>query len=396
MSIAFPRRKHRKSLRKLWLKTHLYIALTVGLFFAVLGVTGAVNVFYYELGELGLPAVPADPQRQPRALDEILQTVNAAHPQRTGGWFMLLPGQQGDYIWVEYPKPEETRDELFAPLEILVDPYSGEIVEQHFWGHTWLSLIYELHADLMMGKVGVEIGKRGFDIVCAFGIFLFISCLSGLYLWWPRWATLTTSLTVKLGAGRQRFYFDLHRAAGFYAAAILLPIAFTGFSFAYNDYVKTAVGWFSAVQADHLKDPKLKSVPFDSAQPIPIARAVQIADEVFPGAELREIGTPDGREGVYTVAKRQAGEANRIRPRSKVWIDQYSGRVLAVQDPYLFTPGETFMNLLWPLHDGQAFGLAGRIVWCATGVAPAVLYVTGLLRWLQKRRPATRSGISAG
>jgi len=60
------------------------------------------------------------------------------------------------------------------------------------------------------------------------------------------------------------------------------------------------------------------------------------------------------------VAKRQADEVNRQRPLSKVWIDQYSGKVLAVQDPNKFTPGETFLNLLWPLHDGQALGLPVR------------------------------------
>jgi uncharacterized iron-regulated membrane protein len=86
------------------------------------------------------------------------------------------------------------------------------------------------------------------------------------------------------------------------------------------------------------------------------------------------------------VAKKQAGEANSRAPRSKVWIDQYSGRVLAIQNPSEFTAGGTLFNLMWPLHDGQVLGLPGRILWCIVGFAPLVLYVTGILRWLQKRR----------
>lgn len=378
----------RKSMRKFWLNIHLALALTVGFVFVILGLTGSCNVFYSELGELSLPAVTSENYSQSRSLDEIMQTIKPAHPQRTGSWAIVLPGYLSDYLWVEYPKPEETKDELFAPLEILVNPYTGEIVKQHFWGRTLISLIYELHADFMLGKVSKDIGEIAFKVVCFLGVFLFISCLSGLYLWWPRADKFKQALSIKPNASRERFYFDLHKTTGFYSSLLLLILAFTGFAFSYKDYITPLVSVFSPIKKDHLKNPPLKSTVIDTKQPISIDQAVAIAEQVFPGAELRGVNTPDGPEGVYMVAKRQAGEANRKRPRSKVWIDQYSGAVLAVQDPNQFTAGETFMNLLWPLHDGQILGLPGRILWCVAGFAPLVLYVTGILRWLQKRRAA--------
>lgn len=377
----------RKKIRKFWLNLHLSIALTVGFEFVILGLSGSCNVFYYELNELFLPSVSIANQSQLRSLDDIIQTVKTAHPQRTGGWSMVLPGYQSDYVWVNYPKPEETKDELYGPLEVLVDPYSGEIVTEHFWGRTVFSLIYEVHAALVTGKISAELGKIGFKVVCFFGVFLFVSCLSGLYLWWPRGGKFNNALTIKAHASPQRFYYDLHKITGFYSSAVLLIIAFTGcFAFGYKDYIKPVVNYFSSVKADHLKNPTLKSTIPDSAQPIPIAHAVAIADQVFPGAELRGIDTPNGKEGVYMIAKRQAGEAYRQRPRSKVWIDQYSGKVLAVQDPGKFTAGETFLNVLWSLHDGEVLGLPSRILWCIVGFAPLGLYMTGILRWLQKRK----------
>ena len=94
----------------------------------------------------------------------------------------------------------------------------------------------------------------------------------------------------------------------------------------------------------------------------------------------------DGEEGVYIITKRQSGEANHRWSRSKVWIDQYSGKVLAIQNPNQFTADETFLNLMWPLHIGEAFGLAGHILWCVMGFAPLILYVSGIIRWLQKRK----------
>lgn len=373
--------------RRIWLNLHLILALTLGGGFVILGITGSCNVFYYELGELSAPELQKN-QESPLGLDDILHTIKSANLQRNGSWAIVLPGYLSDYLWINYPKPEETQNELFAPLEILVNPYTGEIVEQHFWGQTVLSLIYELHADFMMGKVGKDAGEIAFKVVCFSGIFLFISCLSGLYLWWPRKSKFKQALSMKSNASRERYYFDLHKTTGFYSSLLLLILAFTGFAFSYKDYITPLVSVFSPIKKDRLKNPPLKSTVIDSSQPISIAQAVAIADQVFPGAELRGVNTPDGKDGVYMVAKRQAGEANRKRPRSKVWIDQYSGAVLAVQDPNQFTAGETFMNLLWPLHDGQVLGLPGRILWCIVGFAPLVLYVTGILRWLQKRRAA--------
>lgn len=372
--------------RSFWLTIHLYLALTVGLVFAILGLTGSFNVFIYELEELRLPKVCNEAKALPPSLDEVMQTIKAAYPEKKGKWSLLLPKYGNDYLWVEYPKPLETADELYAPFRVLIDPCSGKIIEKSYWGETLWTLIYEVHAAFLMGKLGTNIGQIGFDTICFFGLFLFISALSGLYLWWPRWGKFKKAVTIKRDASPERFYFDLHKTTGFYSSIILLILAFTGFSFSYVDYIKPLIRGFSVVKEKHLEDPDVKSFVVDNAKPLSTARAVAIADSIFPDAELRGVETPDGDKGVYVITKKQSGEANHRWSRSKVWIDQYSGKVLAVQDPNAFTASETFLNLMWPLHSGEAFGLAGRMLWCVIGLAPLVLYVTGILRWLQKRR----------
>lgn len=377
----------RRRVRSIWLTVHLYVALTIGFFFVILGLTGSFNVFNHELEELGLP-VHYEANVQPRSLDEIMQTVKAAHPEKKGKWSLLLPNYGNDYLWVEYPKPLETADELYAPFRVLVDPYSGKIIAESYWGRTLWTSIYQIHASLLTARLGVKIGQIGFDTVCFFGLFLFISALTGLYLWWPRWGKFKKAVTIKRGASLERFYFDLHKITGFYSSIILLILAFTGFSFSYADYIKPLIRSFSAVKTKHLEEPDVKSVVINNAQPLSITRAVTIAGSIFPDAELRGVETPDDEEGIYIITKRQSGEANRRWSRSKVWIDQYSGKVLAIQNPNQFTAGETFLNLMWPLHSGEALGLAGRILWCVIGLAPLVLYISGILRWLQKRRVA--------
>ncbi|MEQ1635721.1 MAG: PepSY-associated TM helix domain-containing protein [Methylococcales bacterium] len=380
----------RKKIRELWLNVHLTLAMTIGFILVILGLTGSVNVFYFELEELWLPKVRMVNDARPRPLNEIMQTVKAAYPQRQKAWNLHFPAYNRDYLWVEYPKPEESFAKFFAPLEILVDPYTGKIVKEQFWGQTLWSQIYDLHVDLLTDKINANVAEVTFKIVSFLGIFFLISALSGLYLWWPRWAKFKQAVTFKQNASFQRFNFDLHKTTGFYSSIILLILAFTGFAFGYGDYIKSLVGCFSSVKAEQFKTPTMakKSELTGRYEPISVEKAVAIADQIFPNAQLLWLSTPDSKEGVYVIEKRQPGEVNHRRPRSKVWIDQYSGKVLAVENPNQFTAGETFLNLLRPLHSGEAFGFVGRILWCLVGFAPLVLYVTGILRWLQKRRAA--------
>jgi uncharacterized iron-regulated membrane protein len=376
----------RKSLRSLWLSVHLYMALVVGFIFVILGLTGSANVFFFELEELGLPDVSAENQVQPQSLDAIFKTVQTAHPDKTKSWTLSLPDNSSDYLWIAYPKPEEKVDEFYAPLRVLVDPYTGKIVSESFWGDTVWTFIYEIHADFLTGFISPDVGQLGFDIICFSGLFLLVSLLSGVYLWWPHSGNFKKAVTIKKDASPQRFYFDLHRMTGFYSAIILLILAFTGFTFSYDEYVKPLVQCFSAVKEGHLKDPDIKSIAVGNNHPISIAQAVGVANGVFPDSVLREIKTPDGKEGIYVVGMMQPGDANHKSPRSKVWIDQYSSKILATQDPNQFTAGETFLNLMWPLHSGEALGLTGRIIWFLMGFAPMVLYASGLVRWLHKRK----------
>lgn len=377
--------------RQWWVTLHRWIALSLGFLFVLLGLTGSVNVFHWELEEWGLPAPETRPSNEENLpLNVAATNLDREYPQLRdqGHWLLFMPGYERDYIWAIHLKPLKSGDEVFAPLRVQLNPSTGDIVAEHVWGQTPWTLIYSLHASLLSGEIwGRQIGIIGFKTVCFLGLFLLISAATGIYLWWPRTGKFLKALSFKRGASAIRFHFDLHRVVGFFGSGILIILAFTGFSFGWHDYLKPMVALVSPVQAMHFHDPEgLKSIPRPGAEPISIEHAVAVADRIFPDAELRWIATPDGPEGVYAVEKRQPGEANRRRPRSKIWLDQYSGEVLAIEDPKQFTAGETFFNLMWPLHNGEFLGLPSRILWCAAGFVPLVLYVTGITLWLRKRR----------
>lgn len=76
---------------------------------------------------------------------------------------------------------------------------------------------------------------------------------------------------------------------------------------------------------------------------------------------------------------------------SYVWVDRHSGRVLAVRDLRRSGAGAWWMAWVRPLHDGTVGGLSTRILAVLVGLAPAVLFATGLLHWLRRRRASRAS-----
>jgi uncharacterized iron-regulated membrane protein len=146
---------------------------------------------------------------------------------------------------------------------------------------------------------------------------------------------------------------------------------------------RATVGLFSQLRAEPDYG---KSSPAPGGTPIGLDETVAIASNVFPDGRLHWILLPSTPSGVYVVGKQSRDEPNRTKTFRNVGVDQYSGQVLYAQDRNAFTAGEKLLEWLFPLHTGEAFGALGRSIVLVVGVTPFVLYVTGFLRWRQKRR----------
>ncbi|HMM45376.1 MAG TPA: PepSY-associated TM helix domain-containing protein [Candidatus Macondimonas sp.] len=362
-------------------RLHRFLGLALGVWFAVLGLTGAVNVFYWELEEWGLPPVPEGPSVP---LQEAFEVVQAAHPERTGSWMVRLPGPRHDHLWMIYPKPAESVNKLFAPLQIQMDPVHGTIVRERFWGQTPWSILYEIHATLLVGLIDREAGRWAFHIIALGGLVLLLSLFAGLMLAWPRsgsgWRRV---LSIKRNAHPARRNLDLHRTGGLYSLPILALLAISGFAFGYQRSVlEPLIDLLSPLEAD----PK-GLVSFPSGGPmLDLDRIVEVARHRYPGAEVRTIKTPEIAQDVYEVSLRQSGEIGRQHGQTQLWLDAYDGTIRAERDPHRNGWGQSLLDLVWPVHSGEFLGLPGRLLWCASGVMPTLLLVTGYRHWRRKQR----------
>lgn len=69
-----------------------------------------------------------------------------------------------------------------------------------------------------------------------------------------------------------------------------------------------------------------------------------------------------------------------------VTLDDSTGAVLEREIPGAGRLGDLFERVQFPLHSGQVAGLPGRVAIAVTGMAVAMLSVTGVMIWERRRR----------
>jgi len=372
--------------RRFWVLCHLYLGLGIGGVFALLSLTGSVLVFYIEIDRWLTPELRiVVPEAQPPAsLQEMINALQQAHPQREYSWRLEIPQRDDEALVARYYRAEETVHLDFAPLISAVNPYTLQVVSNRFWGQYPMTWLFDLHYTLLLGADGTT-------LVAVAGLLGLLSLITGMVLWWPSTGRWRKALTWRWRRGSARQIYDLHVLPGVYSVVLLFLLTVTGIILARPDWFTPLLEKTGALY----QVPTLNSVRAAGQQRLSADVAWAAAQAVFPDAQLRWLHTPETDDGVYFMRFEQAAEPGRRFPISRVWVDQYSGEVLASFDPLSAGFADTFMAWQHPLHNGEAFGLLGRLLVALSGLLPMVLLTTGIIRWRQKsmasRQKSTRS-----
>ncbi len=367
--------------RRVALRLHRWLGLGLGAVFVLLGLTGSFLVFYTELDELIDPALAQPgPPPQVQTWQGVLDALQRAHPQRDRGWRIELPPEGRGLVTARYLKPVETEGEFFKPLLVTVNPSDGRVLANRYWGDFAATWIFDLHYMLLAGDAGRM-------VVGVLGLALLVGLVLGLLLWWPSRGHWASALRMKWGGSRQRRHYDLHKLAGVGSGAVLLVLAATGAALALPE-------WF---------DPPLQALSPPFPMPAPAAQrtagqplitldeALARARAHWPESTPRWVDTPAAEGALYRFRVALPGAPSQRFPRSFVWIHAQTGAVLATRDARQQSASDAVLAWLHPLHNGEAFGLPGRVLACVAGVFPLVLAVTGLQRWLDRRRARRRA-----
>lgn len=384
-----------KARRKRWLAFHLYLGLSAGLLLAVVGLTGGILVFYQELQEilnpeLSVVSLPAEGRRNLRPLDDIVAAAENAKPAGSHFFKVYYPRKADIAYKFLYFVREQTPSGKGDGYYIFVDPYTARVQglqlwhpKDRYWGRPLVSFIMQLHWCLLMGK-------SGGTIVAILGALSIISVLTGLIVWWPLTGKFRQALTFKANVGSVRFNFDLHKTAGFYFSIVLLPVLFSGIYMTLPERIDVLIKPFSTMTRPNAYSgipETIDSAPSAAGQAaISLSQVEAIVQKNYPGGRLWMLNAPKDRTDVFRVMKRDIEELSRFVGYREIAVDQYSGEILKVYDSGTGSNADVFYDWQWPLHSGHAFGWPGRILVLSSGLACPVLFVTGVIRWRQKRR----------
>lgn len=361
--------------RTLIFRLHLIVGLTVGLLLAVSGLTGSLLVFDNAIDEALNPSLlrvappTATAQRIPPA--QAIEVVRQTYPQEQVAR-VRLPREAGGVYEVCLRAQDD-------PRCVYVDPYSARVLGERVPAQSFKGRVFALHRRLFSGETGET-------IIGVCGLMLVLLSTSGVYLWWPGRQRLRRGFEINFGRARgRRLQFDLHRVVGILAMAFLCLIGLTGAGMAFGP---TSERFFNRVTASPPRPAQPISLPRPGSAPVALGLVLHHADEALPGAETIIVNLPQTPTAPFVVRKRLPGEWH-PNGKSIVYLDQYSGAMLGVQNALAAPAGTRLTNALYPLHTGYLAGTLTRFVHVLVGLTPLLLFSTGLLMW--RGRAAVRS-----
>jgi len=362
-----------------WFTVHRWLGIGLGVWFALVGLSGAVLVFEDPIDAWLNPRLLTSGARGARlSAQAIVAQAEAAYPlglvER-----IRFPVAEGEvYRLTMRVKPRRVGAER---IEAMFNPVTGAYLgarSLESLGVTrpdFLRTLYEFHRNVLLGN-------SGSNIVGIAGLLLLTSAVTGFVLAVPRTrAAVKRIVWINPRASGTRIAYDFHRSTGIVFATTLLLATLTGATLVYVNYVRDLVSVFSKVAP-------FPTVPWQThtpSEPLELDRVIADVRRRFPEHTLLEVhGSPRQMAGHLYYLKR-AGDVHR-QGDTIAWINPLSGEMMIERSPRTRTTGESFMHWLFPLHSGTAFGTVGQIAMSATGVVPALLVFTGLWVWLRKRR----------
>jgi uncharacterized iron-regulated membrane protein len=367
-----------RKLRKLAFTLHRYIGLAVGVILVIVGLTGSLLVFEHEMDEWAIQqrfghVVPQEQRLSPATLVDNVKAAYTNHPDWQVGQVQMLPKQE--VYTIRLNRPDETQWEVF------VNPYTGVILGDRQRETAFFARVLDLHYTLMGGD-----GGRKFVGIAAF--LLCVLSITGIILW-SGWQKLISGFKVKWNAHVKRVNYDIHKVAGIITAVFLAAIAFTGFCWNFYEYVDPAI--YAATFTP--KPPEVKSTLVNGKPTLKLDEILLRADTALPGATSTFVNLPTEPDDIFEIYKRVPGDSEDFN--SYVKLDQYSGKVLYVQDSRRGGLGDHVLNSFAPLHYGTFGGLPTRIFYVFVGLSPLVLFITGYVMWRYRYRAKLDSQMNA-
>ena len=361
-------------LRGTWLTVHKWIGLCLAILIIPISITGAALVWDEPLDRLINPqrydvAVvsptwqrvmtpgelpPSVYERSARqALGADARIVSIRFPDGTGPIVVTAIGADARAQSGPPPRVNVWLD----PNQLIRSPrgpdhFRARVLDTAPANAGLVRVFHNLHGNLLVA------GGVGRAIVGWVGVFMFISCLTGIWLWWP------------IGGGFRRGFrwkrqnstnANIHHLVGFWILVPLAMLSFTG--------IWIAAPAMVGAQPPRPAPPRVLERPALA----PDAALAAARQAVSGGGQLVSVIWPTDRAPEWKIGLESAGEVS---------VNDATGQATP---PRRDGPGDPQRSLMRRLHDGTDMGIVWQIIIFLGGIIPAILSITGLVMWWRSR-----------
>ena len=333
------------------LSLHRSVALVFAPLLLLQALTGATLVFRGPLARMLDPSAMTALTPGPTApIAELAASAEARLPEYSLRR-MYLPSSPGDVVFGELARADGSA--RFVSL----DPVSARVLAA---GPVWrfpLEAALRLHYRLLDGPAGLA-------LVLANGIALTLLAASGLSFWWPGRGRALKSLAIRKIAPKRLKLRLWHRSCGVTISIVVLFSATTGVLLVAPDLAAStgAAG----------------SGPAPLRSFARIDDAVAVARAQFPGAQLHDVRfPPTDKIDVNFLAPAR-------NPRAFHIVSVSISRTRVLERLPAENNGILWMTVL-PLHSGESFGLAGRLLLLVEAAVLVFLAISGPTMWWRSR-----------
>lgn len=350
----------RARVRRVWLKVHRWIGLSLGLVLIVAAVSGSAMLIADPLDKALNPHIFTAPNSStvdyPAVLAALKNEVDASSN------ITLRPPRQ----------PEESLHALIrGPWRgtIYLNPTTAEILGRRAETEGTMGFLFALHSHLFAGEIG--------KIVLTLSAFAYLCLLaSGVYLWWPkRWSQ---AFNIRLTASSLRALFDWHRVTGAILGIGVLVSVASGAYMTWQPFAQ-AVTYLSGGTATVA--PKVQaSAPSGNT----IALAVDQARSTYANASIGYIQVPAKPDQPIRIRMRMADDPH-PNGLTSLWLDPSNAQILQINHWASLDLGTRAYSYIYPLHTGELWGISWMVITFIFGVTLFGYGLTGILLWWRKR-----------
>ena len=354
----------KKRLRATWLQVHKWIGLSLALLIIPISLTGSALVWHDWLDS------KLEPQRHqiiaPAALPASAYAGAAAKALQPGETLSGLRfDAHGGPVVATATKAAEAGGRPVR-TSLWLDPRDASLIDRASGNSGLVQVMHVLHGSLM-------VPGWGRTIVGWVGAFMFLSCLTGIWLWWPLSGNFASGLKWKR---RNTTNANLHYMSGFW---ILFPLAMLSFTGAWISFPKLFGQFESRPAPSANREAALRARPLAMAastedDPVTAARP-------FSTGNLVSISGPTDQKPEWKIGFARKGGTAEV----SVTDGSRSAKPPAPPQP------EALARTMRRWHDGTGMGPVWRIVIFLGGIIPALLSITGIIIWWRARKPRARA-----